>query len=264
MLNYNFLQLTDFFIIYCFLGWIWETCYVSAKQKKFVNRGFLHGPVIPIYGFAAMTVLFATMPFKDNLLLVFISGFLAASALELVTGITMEAIFGVRYWDYRRYPLNIRGYVSLPTSTVWGLFSILMVRFIHLPVDRLVMSLSPLADQMITIFLIAGLSFDFALSAREALDLKELLARVAELTAVQKASKKMDAVVATIDADKEIVADKVKEITSRLSKLQLIRIKGILDRNPSATSASSKYREMFDMFRSGIVDTVKRYRKGEN
>ena len=63
-----------------------------------------------------MAILFATLPVKDNLWLVFICGMLGASVLELVTGCTMEAIFHVRYWDYTNIPTNIKGYISLPTQ----------------------------------------------------------------------------------------------------------------------------------------------------
>ena len=73
MTQYSFLQIIMFFFVYCFLGWIWETGYVSIRTHKFVNRGFLHGPLIPIYGFGAMAILFATLPVKDNLWLRFLS-----------------------------------------------------------------------------------------------------------------------------------------------------------------------------------------------
>ena len=148
MTQYSFLQVIMFFFAYCFLGWIWETGYVSIREHKFVNRGFLHGPLIPIYGFGAMAILFATLPVKDNLWLVFICGMFGASALELVTGCTMEAIFHVRYWDYTNIPTNIKGYISLPTSIVWGLFSILMIKFIHKPIEHAVLSLSQTATEI--------------------------------------------------------------------------------------------------------------------
>ena len=50
------------FFFYCFCGWVWESCYVSAKQRHWVNRGFLHGPLLPIYGSGAIIILFATLP----------------------------------------------------------------------------------------------------------------------------------------------------------------------------------------------------------
>ena len=69
------------FFFYCFCGWVWESCYVSAKQRHWVNRGFLHGPLLPIYGSGAIIILFATLPVADNFWLVYFLGMLAATAL---------------------------------------------------------------------------------------------------------------------------------------------------------------------------------------
>lgn len=74
------------FFFYCFCGWVWESCYVSAKQRHWVNRGFLHGPLLPIYGSGAIIILFATLPVADNFWLVYFLGMLAATALEYVVG----------------------------------------------------------------------------------------------------------------------------------------------------------------------------------
>ena len=69
----------SWFFIYSFLGWVWESCYVSAKRRQWVNRGFLHGPMLPIYGTGAVIILLATIPVRDSLWLVFLLGMLAAS-----------------------------------------------------------------------------------------------------------------------------------------------------------------------------------------
>lgn len=124
------------FFFYCFCGWVWESCYVSAKQHHWVNRGFLHGPLLPIYGSGAIIILFVTLPVADNLWLVYILGLLAATALEYVVGAVMERLFKVRYWDYTKQPFNLHGYICLTSSIAWGFFSILLVRFVHPPIDR--------------------------------------------------------------------------------------------------------------------------------
>ena len=77
------------FFFYCFCGWVWESCYVSAKQRHWVNRGFLRGPLLPIYGSGAIIILFATLPVADNFWLVYFLGMLAASSFSRsATGIT--------------------------------------------------------------------------------------------------------------------------------------------------------------------------------
>lgn len=249
-----------FFFVYCFLGWIWETSYVSIRTRKFVNRGFLHGPLIPIYGFGAMAILFVTLPVRDNLWLVFICGMLGASVLELVTGCTMEAIFHVRYWDYTNIPTNIKGYISLPTSIVWGFFSILMIKFIHNPIEHMVLSLSETATEVLTVILVMFGSMDLGVSIRDALDLKEILKHISEMESVQRAQKRMDVIAAVIDNDMENFKDKISSRLTGLEKGEFRRIKSLLDRNPSAKS--TKYSEMFESFKSTIKE-LKRPGKNE-
>ena len=124
------------FYFYCLCGWVWESCYVSACQRRWVNRGFLHGPLLPIYGSGAIIILFAVIPVEDNLYLVWLFGMIAATALEYATGAAMERLFKVRYWDYSKQKFNLNGHICLTSSIAWGFFSILLVRFIHPPVDR--------------------------------------------------------------------------------------------------------------------------------
>lgn len=78
------------FYIYCFLGWVWESCYVLLENKKWTNRGFMKGPFLPIYGSGAIIILIATIPFKENLVVVFFMGMIAATLLEYFTGMTMD------------------------------------------------------------------------------------------------------------------------------------------------------------------------------
>ena len=168
------------FFFYCFCGWVWESCYVSAKQRQWVNRGFLHGPLLPIYGSGAIIILFVTLPVADNLWLVYVLGMLAATLLEYVVGAVMEQLFKVRYWDYTKQPCNLHGYICLTSSIAWGFFSILLVRFIHPPIDRLLHKLpdllvNPLAGVIAALFI-----WDTVKSTRAAIDLREVLTKLTE------------------------------------------------------------------------------------
>ena len=79
MEGYNWEQIFLFFFLYCFLGWVFESTYVSVMERKLTSRGFLRGPVIPIYGFGAMIIVFATTPFRGNYLAEYIAGAVAAT-----------------------------------------------------------------------------------------------------------------------------------------------------------------------------------------
>ena len=92
--QYTLQQWILYFYVYCFLGWIFESCYVSFRKKEWVNRGFLHGPFLPIYGSGAVMMLFVSEPFKNNLILTYFAGVVGATLLELVTGRRWSIIKG--------------------------------------------------------------------------------------------------------------------------------------------------------------------------
>lgn len=168
------------FFFYCLCGWIWESCYVSLRQGHWVDRGFLHGPVLPIYGSGAIIILLATIPVAEDLRLVWLFGMAAATALEYVTGAAMERIFKVRYWDYSSQRFNLNGHICLSSSIAWGFFSILMVRFLHPPVARLLARIPALCVDPLAHVLTAAFTVDAVRSVQAALDLRDMLARLAE------------------------------------------------------------------------------------
>lgn len=168
------------FFFYCLCGWIWESCYVSARQGHWVNRGFLHGPLLPIYGSGAILILLATIPVADDLRLVWLFGMIAATILEYVTGAVMERIFKVRYWDYSNQKCNLNGHICLSSSIAWGFFSILMVRFIHPPIARLLARVPALLVDPLAHILTIAFTVDAVRSVQAALDLRDVLARAAE------------------------------------------------------------------------------------
>ena len=168
------------FFFYCFCGWVWESCYVSARQHQWVNRGFLHGPLLPIYGSGAIIILFVTLPVADNLRLVYVLGMLAATLLEYVVGAVMEQLFKVRYWDYTKQPCNLHGYICLTSSLAWGAFSILLVRFLHPPVEDLVLRLPAFLVDPLAFLLTIAVTVDAVRSFQAAMDLREVLTKLTE------------------------------------------------------------------------------------
>ncbi|MEY8385869.1 hypothetical protein AALC17_01090 [Oscillospiraceae bacterium 38-13] len=168
------------FFFYCLCGWVWESCYVSLCQRRWVNRGFLHGPLLPIYGSGAILILLATIPVAEDLRLVWLFGMLAATALEYVTGDVMERIFKVRYWDYSNQKCSLNGHICLTSSIAWGFFSILLVRFVHPPVARLLARVPALCVDPLAFALTAAFTVDAVRSVQAALDLRDILAKAME------------------------------------------------------------------------------------
>lgn len=177
---YTFSTWLFFFYFYCFLGWIWETCYVSVLKAKWVNRGFMRGPFLPIYGSGAIVVLVFTLPFRTNAGLVFVVGMVSATILEYFTGAAMEQLFHVRYWDYSNQRLNLNGHICVTSSLAWGAFSVILTLYGHTPVERLASHMSTNVLEIIVFVLTVYISIDMAESIREAFNLKEVLLSLEE------------------------------------------------------------------------------------
>lgn len=124
-------QFLFIFFIYAFLGWCTEVSYAALVTGRFVNRGFLNGPVCPIYGFGVVIVLSCLTPLKGSKLVLFLGSVLLTSLLELVTGFVLEKIFHQHWWDYSDEPFNIGGYICLRFSIMWGFACMFVVYILH-------------------------------------------------------------------------------------------------------------------------------------
>lgn len=174
-LDFNFLTVCLIFYIYCFLGWCFESTYVSLKSKKWVNRGFMKGPFLPIYGTGAVTILYVTVPVMFSPFFVYIVSVLAATVLELLTGIAMEKMFRVKYWDYSSDFMNYKGYICLKSSITWGFMGLLVTYIINEPIANFINSVSTLFLIVITAFISVLFVYDFVVSFREAYDLRSMI-----------------------------------------------------------------------------------------
>ena len=141
-MSYSVQQWLLFFYIYCFFGWCFESAYVSLRKRRFVNRGFLHSPMLPIYGSGAVVMLLVTLHLREHVVWMFLAGMAGATLLELAVGLAMEAIFKVKYWDYSNQKFQYKGVICLSSSLCWGLFTVLLNRYVHKPVEEFVLGLS--------------------------------------------------------------------------------------------------------------------------
>ena len=195
MYHYTVAQWLLFFFVYCFIGWVWESCYVSARKRRWVNRGFMHGPLLPIYGSGAVIILLATMPVRDNLVLIFVFGMIGATILEYCTGACMEKLFKMKYWDYSNYKFNLNGHICLQVSLGWGVFSIALVRGLHLPVEYLVLKIPDTAAEIAAYAITVAAAVDFTQSFNEAMDLKEIITRLSESNErIQRIQSRLEAI----------------------------------------------------------------------
>lgn len=119
------------FFIYGFLGWCTEVAFAAVKQRKFVNRGFLNGPICPIYGIGVVCVVQILDAYTHNLGMLYVMSVILVTALEWITGFLLEKIFHRKWWDYSTMPLNLNGYVCVLFSLIWGVACVVIVRWIH-------------------------------------------------------------------------------------------------------------------------------------
>ena len=174
--SYTFLLL----IIYSILGWCGEMIYCSAGQRKLCEkRGFLNGPICPIYGHGALVVLLCLHGGCKNPLLTFLLGAVLTSLVEYITSFAMEKLFHMRWWDYSQYKFHLNGRVCLLNSPLFGLASVFLCHFANPPISAwLAGLLASGAAVPLSLILLAVYLTDIVLSVRGAIQLGGRLARL--------------------------------------------------------------------------------------
>ena len=212
--GFSLYHILAFFLIYSCLGWCVEVVYAAATTGQLVNRGFLNGPVCPIYGFGMILVLFFLTPLEDDLLLLYLGGVILPSALELVGGWALYKLYRTRWWDYTDKPFNIGGYVCLEFSLMWGVGAMVMVKVIHPTLAALVNIIPPLVGFVLMCLLYAVYAADVVATAIAASDLAR------ELDALEKVADSMHAV---SDAMTELLGTTALDMDQKMdeSRLQL-------------------------------------------
>ena len=178
-----------FFTIYSFLGWVLETVFASIIERKFINRGFLIGPFTPIYGFGGVLIVsyFNWSPFSidgKSLLLIMnlIVSILLVTILEFVTGFALEKIFHSKWWDYSDNILNLKGYICIKYSILWGVLAFALIQIIHPIVTNLVYIIPVQLKNSAAIILIVYFIIDTTKSIVDVLDLRETILLYSELS----------------------------------------------------------------------------------
>lgn len=165
-----------YFIIYSFLGWICEVIYCSIPAKRFINRGFLKGPICPVYGFGAVFVIYimTSLNIKSPILIFIFSGIIA-SIIEFIADLMLEYVFHTRLWDYSNRKFNIKGRVCLLNSTLFSILSLLLMSFIHPIIMSYIKMLSNRAIIITVIICMLLLIIDISRTVSEVINLNTTL-----------------------------------------------------------------------------------------
>ena len=168
-------SILNWFFIYSFLGWLWESAYVSVKEKRLVNRGFVTGPVCTIYGCGAVAVYLILKPVSDNIFFLFLGGIVVPTILEYATAVLMETIFHTSWWDYSKNRFNFQGRICLGASLGWGAFTVILF-YVLQPFAEWIVSLYSAATGKILVCAAGALYLvDFMISFMNAMQIGKKL-----------------------------------------------------------------------------------------
>lgn len=288
MYQYSVADWILLFFIYGFFGWIFETAYVSIRSRKFVNRGFLKGPILPIYASGAIIMLFASIPFEGNLVATYFAGMVAATLLELVVGLAMESIFKVKYWDYSNQKFQFKGVICLSSSIAWGFLTLFLTEVIHKPIERAMFHIPQIVEVVLVVVLGIVFLADTIASVKAALDLRKMLEKMTVMRKeleemheqfLESATEKKDIILKAASQRKERFLERIEDykeeiLESTPEKLEAYhQLRGkleeyrqysknygvlkaeLLKAHPSASS--TKYREALRDMRKFIEDDLK-------
>ena len=262
--NYSIIQWLFFFYFYCFCGWCFESAYVSIRTRKLTNRGFMRGPFLPLYGSGGLMMLIVSAPFRDNIVLTYVAGVIGATVLEYVTGVVMECLFKVRYWDYSKRKFNFQGQICLRSSLAWGFLTIAMTQLVHEPVEKMVLSIPHSILTIVTVILSFVIAGDFTLAFKNALDMRDILIKMSKVreTAVEAASSVKERAVEAASTVKATAADAKHRVSENIQRYvwrterDRAYHRSVFRGNPSMTT-SEKFKAAFEEFKRSVAE----YRK---
>ena len=242
-------EIVWFFLIYSFLGWILEVVYHAASKGLIVNRGFLNGPVCPIYGFGMISILILLNSFfpqgaiNINLIVLFGFGLVLSTIIELFGGWALDKLYHARWWDYSDKPFNLNGYICPEFSLYWGLGTVVAVRMLHPCISEITVNNWPkqIAGPVATVFC-AILAADVTVTVMIVMGLNKKLAELDEIKAsMRTVSDELSTVlgnssIETIQRLEErrvqssLARDLLKERAGELSQDMHDKVQGLLDK----------------------------------
>ena len=227
------------FIIYSFLGWIMEITLCSITEKKLVDRGFLIGPICPIYGCGAVLITLALTSYKDDWIIVFCLAVILCGILEYFTSWAMEKLFHARWWDYSNYKFNINGRICLETMIPFGLLGLAIIYVLNPFFYNLLNQIPESIVTIISIILLVILIVDAILS----------------FNVISKVTK------AVKNVSKENRKDNTNEITEKVKEILRKTWRG--NRLIEAFPKFSMIKEKVEKVKKAATDTVEKVRKNK-
>ena len=180
-MEYTFLEILTYFVIYSLLGWLLESTYRTILEKKIINTGFLKGPFCPIYGCGAIIIIIFFSGLEKNILALFLVSIIILSLWEYLVGVFLEKMFKTKYWDYSNHKFNYKGRICLTNSIAWGILAVIFIKFIHPTIESLLNQVDSIYINISVIAISSILVIDAIISIIKTKNIETSLQRIEEI-----------------------------------------------------------------------------------
>lgn len=223
-------EIFAYFFIYAFLGWIAEVCFHAISRGEFANRGFLNGPLCPIYGVGVTLILLILGEWAQKPWAVLLVGIALPTLLELIGGWAMEKFFHNKWWDYSDRKLNFKGYICLEFSILWGLAAVCVICVLHPGIKWLVDLIKDPYATVVVSLLLAAFVADLIVTVLQLLKLNKKLKELDEVTEAMRLGS--NAIGKKVAGAAMVVGEKVEGAKEKLSEAHEKAVDAIVAKMP--------------------------------
>lgn len=250
------------FMIYAIIGWLWETPYVSIRNKAYINRGFLRGPYIPIYGVACLTIILTMNIFsglEETSILTVIIQILYISLISAVWEYSiswiLEKLFKMRWWDYSNRAINLNGRIALDYTLMFGFGGYLLWRFIN----PIALAIYQVPSQLTLTVLLIGFYIIFTVDSiytlKDLITVRKILLKLEQLQ--NELSAKYKEAIDKANLKGKTVISQFNEIVQKMDSVKDIKMAQFnqkVDSIESALKSQLNIRRLFGKFSQSRMD----------
>lgn len=261
------------FILFSFIGWISEVIYVGVTSAhKFVNRGFLHGPLCPVYGFGGVVILMLPPSLYATWIPLFFASMILCTIVEYFVSWLMEKLFHTRWWDYSHYKIQLNGRICLLNSILFGFLGVVVIHFVYPLMIDLLNSLGQKVINVSGVIILAVLSVDIFFTVRKLVDFANVMKKLKELGETLNSHygqeewfKKgsfidmINSVIERAENRKEEFSQKILEKIDKVQNLHLPSVELFIKKFPSIKS--TKYKDELNMIKEKIHQKIEAAKK---
>ena len=264
------------FILFSFIGWISEVIYVGVTSAhKFVNRGFLYGPLCPVYGFGGVMILMLPPSLYKTWIPLFFASMILCTIVEYFVSWLMEKLFHTRWWDYSHYKIQLNGRICLLNSILFGFLGVVVIHFVYPLMIDLLNSLGQTLINISGMIILAVLSVDIFFTVRKLVDFANVMKKLKEFGETlnshygqeewfKKGSfmEMINSVIERAENRTEEFSQKILEKIDKVQNLHLPSVEPFLKKFPSIKS--TKYKEELNMIKEKFHQKIELAKKTKN